>query len=269
MSEVLSPKAAGTDEISGEGVLGHPQWPVLKQAVEAIRPWQRKDGSIDFDAEGAPTARTPCARTLARAVAAVEELSPLLPHDDAYHRALVADLRRWADGGFGVPDFLDSLLAFQPATDRARRPPAPGRLRDVHPERQPRPQPRSRRAPHGVAGLAGRAGAHPLRQPAVRADHLRGLHLGLRHQLRGALPRDRRRPRGPRALHLGRDLLRPRGGPLPRGDRGRRGAPSASNCRRTPPGWSPTRSAPSRPSCSGTWSTTVPTATATCRSTRS
>ena len=37
-------------------VVEHPAWPVLKDAVERIRPWQSKDGSIDFDAEGAPGA---------------------------------------------------------------------------------------------------------------------------------------------------------------------------------------------------------------------
>ncbi|CAM5489944.1 hypothetical protein SVIOM74S_07584 [Streptomyces violarus] len=47
------------------------------------------------------------------------ELSPLLPHDRDYHEALAKDLGRWADGGFQVPDFLDSLLAFQPAANRA------------------------------------------------------------------------------------------------------------------------------------------------------
>ncbi|WP_225846806.1 DUF6421 family protein [Streptomyces sp. HPF1205] len=109
--------AAERGGISGDSVTGHPQWAVLKQAVEAIRPWQRKDGSIDFDADGAPS-RQDAALVLDRVVDAVEQLSPLLPHDAAYHRALVADLRRWADGGFGVPDFLDSLLAFQPAADR-------------------------------------------------------------------------------------------------------------------------------------------------------
>ncbi|MBM9507491.1 DUF6421 family protein [Actinacidiphila acididurans] len=117
MAEVLSPKVAGEDGISGGSVTGHPQWGVLKQAVEAIRPWQRKDGSIDFDAEDAPS-RADAERTLGRAVDAVEQLSPLLPHDADYHRALVADLRRWAGGGFAVPDFLDSLLAFRPAADR-------------------------------------------------------------------------------------------------------------------------------------------------------
>ncbi|MEV6006741.1 DUF6421 family protein [Streptomyces sp. NPDC051976] len=117
MSEVLSPRVASEDGISGDSVIGHPAWAVLKQAVEAIRPWQQKDGSIDFAAEDAPR-REDAEGTLRRVIDAVEQLSPLLPHDAAYHRALVADLRRWAEGGFAVPDFLDSLLAFQPAADR-------------------------------------------------------------------------------------------------------------------------------------------------------
>jgi hypothetical protein len=37
-------------------VVEHPAWPVLKDAVERIRPWQSKDGSIDFAAEGPPRA---------------------------------------------------------------------------------------------------------------------------------------------------------------------------------------------------------------------
>ena len=99
-------------------VVEHPAWPVLKDAVERIRPWQSKDGSIDFDAEGAPDPAD--AELAVRQVAdAVLELSALLPHDGAYHEALVKDLTRWADSGFQVPDFLDSLLAFQPAANRA------------------------------------------------------------------------------------------------------------------------------------------------------
>jgi Family of unknown function (DUF6421) len=98
-------------------VVEHPAWPVLKDAVEQIRPWQSKDGSIGFDAEGAPP-RADAERAVHRAVAAIGELSPLLPHDTAYHTALTGDLRRWAEGGFTVPDFLDSLLAFHPAAHR-------------------------------------------------------------------------------------------------------------------------------------------------------
>ncbi|MBC7289772.1 MAG: hypothetical protein H5T83_00370, partial [Actinotalea sp.] len=46
------------------------------------------------------------------------ELAPHFPHDDAYLAALQVDLHRWADAGMGVPDFLDSLVAFQPQLQR-------------------------------------------------------------------------------------------------------------------------------------------------------
>jgi hypothetical protein len=117
MTEILVP--VGVEErVPPVGrVVEHPAWPVLKDAVEEIRPWQSKDGSIDFEAEGAPdTADADLA--VRRAIDAIEQLAPLLPHDAEYHEALVKDLRRWADGGFQVPDFLDSLLAFQPAAHR-------------------------------------------------------------------------------------------------------------------------------------------------------
>jgi hypothetical protein len=118
MTETLVPGAGGAVITAGARVVDHPAWPELKAAVEEIRPWQAKDGSIDFDAEGAPS---PAAVEAAveRVTDAVETLSPLLPHAVAYHRALVADLRKWVAGGFGVPDFLDSLLAFHPAAGRA------------------------------------------------------------------------------------------------------------------------------------------------------
>ncbi|MFC4607679.1 DUF6421 family protein [Streptomyces maoxianensis] len=118
MTEILVQTAAVEGISHTVRVIGHPAWPTLKNAVEEIRPWQSKDGSIDFDAEGAP-ARVTAETALGRVIDAVQELSPLLPHDAAYHRALVADLRKWADSAFGVPDFLDSLLAFQPAATRA------------------------------------------------------------------------------------------------------------------------------------------------------
>ncbi|MER7415119.1 DUF6421 family protein [Streptomyces cacaoi] len=117
MTEILSPHPVDDADSPSESVTGHAAWATLKEAVEAIRPAQSKDGSIDFDAEDAPS-RQSVEGHLERVIAAVEELAPLLPHDAAYHRALVGDLRRWAEEGFGVPDFLDSLLAFQPAQDR-------------------------------------------------------------------------------------------------------------------------------------------------------
>ncbi|WP_328540094.1 DUF6421 family protein [Streptomyces sp. NBC_00344] len=118
MTEILVQDAVDGGISGARRVVEHPAWSVLKNAVEGIRPWQSKDGSIDFDAEGAPS-RTTAEAAVGRVSGAVEELSPMLPHDGEYHSALVADLRKWADGGFGVPDFLDSLLAFHPAARRA------------------------------------------------------------------------------------------------------------------------------------------------------
>ncbi|MER7621006.1 DUF6421 family protein [Streptomyces sp. NPDC126503] len=118
MTEILVQDVTGGEIATDAKVIDHPAWPELKNAVEEIRVWQRADGSIDFEAEGAPS-RSLVELTLDRVTAAVEQLSPLVPHDAAYHRALVADLRKWAESGFAVPDFLDSLLAFQPAAGRA------------------------------------------------------------------------------------------------------------------------------------------------------
>ncbi|WP_431041108.1 DUF6421 family protein [Streptomyces sp. P1-3] len=117
MTEILAPEATDRAVLPAQRVVDHPAWPVLKAAVEEIRPWQSADGSIDLDAENAPSGDTVRA-SVDRMTAAIGELDPLLPHNAAYHQALVADLRRWADGGFGVPDFLNSLLAFQPAQQR-------------------------------------------------------------------------------------------------------------------------------------------------------
>ncbi|MBB5935413.1 DUF6421 family protein [Streptomyces zagrosensis] len=118
MTKILAPETAIDGVLSAERVVDHPAWGVLKDAVETVRPWQSKDGSVDLEADGAPTIDA-LRHEVERAVAAIDELAPLLPHDAAYHRALTTDLRRWADSGYGIPDFLDSLLAFQPAQQRA------------------------------------------------------------------------------------------------------------------------------------------------------
>ncbi len=117
MTEILVRVSAQVQVPPGGRVVEHPAWPVLKDAVERIRPWQSKDGSIDFDAEGAPDLGD-AELAVRRVVDAVEALAPLLSHDAAYHEALIKDLCGWAEDGFKVPDFLDSLLAFQPAAHR-------------------------------------------------------------------------------------------------------------------------------------------------------
>ncbi|MCS0636965.1 DUF6421 family protein [Streptomyces sp. LP05-1] len=118
MTEILVQDTTGGEVSTDARVVEHLAWPALKNAVEEIRPWQSADGSIDLTAESAPS-RADVDAALERVIAGVEALSPLLPHDADYHRALVSDLRAWAESGYAVPDFLDSLLAFRPAADRA------------------------------------------------------------------------------------------------------------------------------------------------------
>lgn len=89
------------------------QWLEIKEAASALQPLQSHDGSIE-DASAHATARAQVERIRAALPAFID----LLPHDADYLRALDADFARWADGGFGVPDFLDSLVAFQPQRDR-------------------------------------------------------------------------------------------------------------------------------------------------------
>ena len=107
--------AAGTVQVARRSTTApialHPAWLSLKEAVEAVRPLQAKDGSVAGDT-------TSAAVLVQRIVGAVEELAPLFPHDADYLAATVKDLTRWADGGFGVPDFLDGVQAFHPERDR-------------------------------------------------------------------------------------------------------------------------------------------------------
>jgi hypothetical protein len=91
-----------------------PAWQTLKDAVTVLRAMQAKDGSIDLAQHDAAQAQA----LVETMVPAISALAQHLPHDGPYLDAVVVDLRRWADGGFGVPDFLDSLLLFRPETAR-------------------------------------------------------------------------------------------------------------------------------------------------------
>ncbi|WP_435203541.1 DUF6421 family protein [Janibacter sp. GS2] len=100
-------------EVRGTSLEGSEAWLALKAAVEELRLMQTTDGSLheDADRDRATVLVTSLTRRLA-------ELAPHFPHDADYLAALPVDLQRWVDDGFGVPDFLDSLLAFRPDTHR-------------------------------------------------------------------------------------------------------------------------------------------------------
>jgi len=88
-----------------------PAWLALKEAATALQSLQEQDGSVSRDV-------APAREHVEVIVAAIRALAPMFPHDAEYLAASIRDFTRWADGGFGVPDFLDSLSAFQPQQHR-------------------------------------------------------------------------------------------------------------------------------------------------------
>lgn len=101
------------EDAAVDNVASHPAWLALKAAAQQLRAVQMKDGSIP-DAAAHPQAR----EHVATITSSILHVVALFPHDDAYLRALVIDFDRWRDTEFGVPDFFDSLQAFQPQQHR-------------------------------------------------------------------------------------------------------------------------------------------------------
>jgi hypothetical protein len=89
------------------------EWAALKAAATTLQAYQEQDGSIADQA-----AHEEAAQLVATISDAISKLAPHFPHDALYLELLVEDFSRWVQGGFGVPDFLDSLQAFQPQEQR-------------------------------------------------------------------------------------------------------------------------------------------------------
>ena len=112
MSNYVAEALVGEPEVL-EDVTQNPAWLRLKAAATALQAVQAQDGSI---ADAAAHADAVAHVTVI--TAAIEELAPLFRHDSAYLSAAVVDFDRWVSEGFGVPDFYDSLMAFQPQRNR-------------------------------------------------------------------------------------------------------------------------------------------------------
>ncbi len=98
-------------EEAPSAALADPHWATLKAETDALRLLQEADGSV-----GEPTPAV--AAHVEAMAAAVRRLAPHFPHQAAYLEAVVADLGRWADGGFAKPDFTAALEAFRPDQER-------------------------------------------------------------------------------------------------------------------------------------------------------
>ncbi len=91
-----------------------PRWIRLSAAVEALRPMQAKDGSID----GAEFSHSDASKHLDVVLESIEEFFSDFSHQADYLTAVKIDLENWRKGGFAVPDFYDSLEKFRPDLNR-------------------------------------------------------------------------------------------------------------------------------------------------------
>ena len=103
-----------TSSVAGSETANLPQWQRLKAAVLELRAMQSKDGSIDAAAHSHARA----AELVSSIVTEIDSLAERFPYDAEYLAALPGDFAAWVEGGFGVPDFLDSLVLFRPDQHR-------------------------------------------------------------------------------------------------------------------------------------------------------
>lgn len=115
MTQHTSQAIVGEPEVVEDAAIAETSdaWLALKDAATQLQSLQSQDGSV------ADESTHEQARTLVDViVAGIRALSPAFPHDAEYLTALVADFEKWAAQDFGAPDFLDSLVAFQPQRHR-------------------------------------------------------------------------------------------------------------------------------------------------------
>jgi hypothetical protein len=105
----MSLKAQEEVQLLAADIRSLPAWKNLKESVIDLQQVQVKDGSVPDSADHA-RANT----DIENIISSIQQIQPHLPHDNEYLDLVVEDFRKWLAAGLGEPDFLDSLLAFQP-----------------------------------------------------------------------------------------------------------------------------------------------------------
>jgi hypothetical protein len=98
----------------GNWALTDKNWLKLQATVEALRPMQAKDGSINTDEHPSENA----SKLVDDVLASIDALAPKFPKQSEYFAAVKKDIETWRSGGFEVPDFYDSLQLFRPDLNR-------------------------------------------------------------------------------------------------------------------------------------------------------
>lgn len=112
-SPIIGEPEVVEDGITVANVETSAAWLAVKAAATRLGEIQEHDGSIPEATHHAEAATLVDSLT-----AGIRRLAPLFPHDATYLSALVMDFERWSSESFGVPDFLDSLVEFDPASHR-------------------------------------------------------------------------------------------------------------------------------------------------------
>ncbi|HET7415950.1 MAG TPA: DUF6421 family protein [Arthrobacter sp.] len=113
MTETTAPATTNFSDGPTADISSHPAWLRIKSAAGRLQELQIKDGSVPEASD-----HRPAQEYVRDIIGGIEELAPLFNHDEAYLKALTADFGKWVSDNFAVPDFHDSLVAFQPQLDR-------------------------------------------------------------------------------------------------------------------------------------------------------
>ncbi|MEN9608395.1 MAG: hypothetical protein RLZZ06_326, partial [Actinomycetota bacterium] len=89
-------------------------WLKLQAAVEALRPMQEKDGSINLETNH----ESDVSKLVDDVLSSIDGLSPRFTHQSAYLAQVKVDIENWRKGGYKVPDYYDSLQLFRPDLNR-------------------------------------------------------------------------------------------------------------------------------------------------------
>jgi hypothetical protein len=111
---VGQPAFGGLVTVTDSPAASDRRWAELKEATEELRAMQEPDGSIDLQKHDGSAA----AELVETMCGAVGALGRHFQHQRSYIDAVRADLRHWANSGFGKPDFIRSIDAFHPEADR-------------------------------------------------------------------------------------------------------------------------------------------------------
>ena len=99
--------------LTGAEIVKSQEWSVIKSACLTLRNHQVHDGSIPDT-----SSHEICADAVGQISNSLRQIAEQIIHDRDYLLSASQDFEAWASSGFGVPDFFDSLSAFEPHSNR-------------------------------------------------------------------------------------------------------------------------------------------------------